>query len=66
MSISFEKLQDGQRWQSTGRTLTDADLTIACITSGDGHLIHVAEDKGWRHTVVDHGVKCRAHLLGRS
>jgi acyl dehydratase len=40
MSISFEDLQVGQRWQSTGRTLTDADLTIACMTSGDWHPIH--------------------------
>ena len=40
MSLSFEELQVGQRWQSTGRTLTDADLTIACMTSGDWHPIH--------------------------
>jgi|GEM_PF-2848778 hypothetical protein len=40
MSISFEDLQVGQRWQSTGRTLTDADLTIACVTSCDWHPIH--------------------------
>ena len=40
MSVSFEDLQAGQRWQSTGRTLTDADLTIACMTSGDWHPIH--------------------------
>ena len=40
MSISFEDLQVGQRWQSTGRTLTGADLTIACMTSGDWHPIH--------------------------
>lgn len=40
MSLSFEDLQVGPRWQSTGRTLTDADLTIACMTSGDWHPIH--------------------------
>lgn len=40
MSVSFEELQIGQRWESTGRTLTEADLTIACMTSGDWHPIH--------------------------
>ena len=40
MSQTFEELEVGQRWQSTGRTLTDADLTIACMTSGDWHPIH--------------------------
>ncbi|MDB5965772.1 MAG: hypothetical protein JWQ72_2272 [Polaromonas sp.] len=40
MSQTFEGLAVGQRWESTGRTLTDADLTIACMTSGDWHPIH--------------------------
>ncbi len=40
MTLSFEDLQVGQRWESTGRTLTEADLTMACMTSGDWHPIH--------------------------
>lgn len=40
MSVSFEELQVGQIWKSKGRTLTDADLTLACMTSGDWHPIH--------------------------
>lgn len=40
MSQAFEDLQPGQCWESVGRTLTDADLTIACMTSGDWHPIH--------------------------
>jgi acyl dehydratase len=40
MSVTYEDIQIGQRWESTGRTLTEADLTIACMTSGDWHPIH--------------------------
>jgi acyl dehydratase len=40
VSISFEAIEVGQRWTSTGRTLTEADLTLACMTSGDWHPIH--------------------------
>lgn len=40
MSTTFEALEIGQRWNSTGRTLTEADLTLACMTSGDWHPIH--------------------------
>lgn len=40
MKLSFDALEVGQQWKSSGRTLTDADLTIACMTSGDWHPIH--------------------------
>lgn len=40
MRTSFEAIEIGQRWTSTGRTLTEADLTLACMTSGDWHPIH--------------------------
>ena len=40
MTQAFEDLQVGQRWHSTGRTLTEGDLTMACMTSGDWHPIH--------------------------
>ena len=40
MSQSFDAIEVGQSWKSQGRTLTDADLTIACMTSGDWHPIH--------------------------
>jgi acyl dehydratase len=38
MSISFEDLQVGQRWQSTGRTLTDADFAKA--SNGRQFIFH--------------------------
>lgn len=41
---TFESLEVGQHWQSTGRTLTEADLTLACMTSGDWHPIHADAD----------------------
>lgn len=40
MTTSFEAIEVGQKWRSTGRTLTEADLTLACMTSGDWHPIH--------------------------
>ena len=47
MSLSFEELQVGQRWESTGRTLTEADLTIACMTRGDWHPIHADAERAF-------------------
>ena len=44
MSVLFEDLEVGQKWQSKGRTLSDADLTLACMTSGDWHPIHADAD----------------------
>jgi len=38
--ISFEQLEVGATWQSPGRTLTEADLAYACMSSGDWHPIH--------------------------
>jgi acyl dehydratase len=40
MSISFEDVNVGDSWITTGRTLTEAELTLACMTSGDWHPIH--------------------------
>ena len=40
MSVSFEDIKVGDSWRSTGRTLTEAELTPACMTSGDWHPIH--------------------------
>lgn len=40
MTQAFEDLQVGQHWHSAGRTLTEGDLTMACMTSGDWHPIH--------------------------
>ncbi|MBL0419372.1 MaoC family dehydratase N-terminal domain-containing protein [Ramlibacter sp. AW1] len=44
MANAFDELQVGQRWTSPGRTLTEADLLQACMTSGDWHPIHADED----------------------
>lgn len=40
---TFEALEVGATWRSTGRTLTEADLLHACMTSGDWHPIHADE-----------------------
>ena len=38
--MSFDDVKVGDSWRSTGRTLTEAELTLACMTSGDWHPIH--------------------------
>lgn len=43
MNRSFETLQVGDSWQTHGRTLTEADLSMSCMTSGDWHPIHADE-----------------------
>lgn len=40
---TFDALEIGSTWRSTGRTLTEADLLQACMTSGDWHPIHADE-----------------------
>lgn len=40
---TFDALQVGATWRSTGRTLTEADLLQACMSSGDWHPIHADE-----------------------
>jgi acyl dehydratase len=37
---SFETLQTGQTFSSQGRTLTETDLTMFCMLTGDWHAIH--------------------------
>ncbi|MES2412363.1 MAG: MaoC/PaaZ C-terminal domain-containing protein [Pseudomonadota bacterium] len=40
MPMTFDDVKVGDKWRSTGRTLTEAELTLACMTSGDWHPIH--------------------------
>ncbi|MEA3024933.1 MAG: hypothetical protein QOF91_218 [Alphaproteobacteria bacterium] len=48
----FHELAVGREFLGTGRTLTEADLSIACMVSGDWHPIHAdesyAKDRGHR------------------
>jgi acyl dehydratase len=41
---SFDELEIGARWSSPGRTLTEADLTVSCMTSTDWHPIHADQE----------------------
>jgi acyl dehydratase len=41
---SFDAMLVGQRWSSPGRTLTEADLTMSCMTSTDWHPIHADQE----------------------
>jgi len=38
--VTYEQLEVGASWRSPGRTLTEADLAYACMSSGDWHPIH--------------------------
>lgn len=40
----FSELVVGSEFVGTGRTLTEADLSIACMVSGDWHPIHSDEN----------------------
>ncbi len=40
----FHELAVGSEFIGAGRTLTEADLSIACMVSGDWHPIHANED----------------------
>ena len=40
----FNELVVGSEFIGTGRTLTEADLSIACMVSGDWHPIHSDEN----------------------
>ncbi|AMN42215.1 MaoC/PaaZ C-terminal domain-containing protein [Rhodoplanes sp. Z2-YC6860] len=39
----FHQLEIGSEFVGSGRTLTEADLSIACMVSGDWHPIHSDE-----------------------
>ncbi len=39
-SMFFEDFAPGQTFESTGRTVTEADLTLFCMVSGDWNPIH--------------------------
>jgi acyl dehydratase len=42
--VLFNELVVGGEFVGTGRTLTEADLSIACMASGDWHPIHSDEN----------------------
>jgi acyl dehydratase len=42
--VLFNELVVGGEFVGTGRTLTEADLSIACMVSGDWHPIHSDEN----------------------
>ena len=43
-ALSFAQLAPGQRFRSTGRTLTEADHTLFMMLCGDWHPIHADEE----------------------
>jgi acyl dehydratase len=44
MAIYFEDFQVGQEWTSPGRTITEADVTLFAMLSGDYDEIHTSEE----------------------
>ena len=43
-SLYYEDFDDGQIFDSPGRTVTEADLSLFCILSGDWHPLHSDEE----------------------
>src|SRR4051812_40162386 len=41
---TFDNIAVGQTWTGHGRTLTESDLNLACMTSGDWHPLHADEE----------------------
>ena len=67
-SLYLEDFQPGQVFRSSGRTITEADLTIFSMVSGDWNPIHadVEYAKGTRHGQrLVHGVMVIAIAIGK-
>lgn len=43
-SLYYEDFDDGQIFDSPGRTVTDTDLSLFCMLSGDWHPLHSDEE----------------------
>jgi acyl dehydratase len=43
-SLYYEDFDDGQIFDSPGRTMTDTDLSLFCMLSGDWHPLHSDEE----------------------
>ena len=60
MAIYYEDFQVGQEWRSPGRTVTEADVTIFAMLSGDYDEIHTSEHWAREHsaykTRIAHGM----------
>lgn len=54
-TTTFEQIAIGARWVSFGRTMTEADLLQACMSSGDWHPIH-ADETYARKTPLGHRI----------
>lgn len=39
-TFALDRLEVGNQWRSSGRTLSEAELIHSCMTSGDWHPIH--------------------------
>ncbi len=44
MSLFYEDFEAGQVFDSPGRTVTDTDLSMFCMLSGDWHPLHSDEE----------------------
>ncbi len=42
--VAYADLKLGDSWRSHGRTLTETDLSLACMLTGDWHPIHADEE----------------------
>ena len=62
MAVYFEDFEVGQAWTSPTRTITEADVTIFAMLSGDYDEIHTSE--AWCQT--SSAYKTRIAQIGRA
>ena len=68
MAVYFEDFQVGQEWTSPTRTITEADVTMFAMLSGDYDEIHTSEAYAREHfpykTRIAHGMLGMAMVEG--
>lgn len=47
--IPYAALAEGMVWRSTGRTLTETDLSLSCMLTGDWHPLHADAEYAREH-----------------
>jgi len=62
MAVYFEDFQVGQEWTSPTRTITEADVTIFAMLSGDYDEIHTSE--AWCRTSSAYQTRIAHGMLG--
>jgi acyl dehydratase len=50
-SIAYDDMKVGDRFRGTGRTISETDLSLSCMLTGDWHPIHADEEFAKKTTI---------------